>query len=273
MTKAPIKERIVALRYKNVSDEVYREVCDALGVFLSVTFPNDGFVAERMNRPEVTLPIPTFGDIEPDWTKVKVSVDRPSRFWSSDRTKCIQFFKDCLTINLISGAEKSPWSHGDLFSFFEALLPFVVAHEKRFEILKCSVDYQNLLNQDQLKPYIVNNGETLELARLLKGNVLGQSIDGATFTPPIIHKVSYAPDRDTTKADLFPARLDVEIVVPRIGRDGWAVKVMLSAAGAEFPGLDKKGLLTYLDQMHDAVTKGFRTTFTDEIVATTECAK
>ena len=133
MSKAPIKERIVALRYKAVSDEVYREICDALGAFLSSTFPNDCFVAERMNRPVVTLPIQTFGDVEPDWSKVKVSVDRPSRFWNDDRTKCIQFFKDYLTVNLISGAGQSPWRHSDLFAFFEALLPFIAAHEKKFE--------------------------------------------------------------------------------------------------------------------------------------------
>lgn len=272
MNRAPIKERIVALRYKRVTDEVYREVCDALGAFLLRAFPDDGFVVERLNRPEVTLPCPTIGDEEPDWSQVKVSVDRPSRFWSADHTKCIQFFKDCLTVNLISGGERTPWRHGDLFAFFEALLPFIVAHDRRFEISKCSVDYQNLLDQGQLKPYIVNNGETLELARLLKGNVLGQSIDGATFTPPIIHKVSYAPDRAAAKAVLFPARLDVEIVVPRIGRDGWMVKVMLSAAGT-FPGLAKEVLLKYLNQMHEAVTKGFRTTFTDEVVATTELAE
>ena len=50
------------------------------------------------------------------------------------------------------------------------------------------------------------------------------------------------------------------------------VKVMLSAAGT-FPGLSKEVLLKYLDQMHEAVTKGFRTTFTDEVVATTELAE
>lgn len=271
MSKAPIKERIVALRYKTVSDEVYREICDALGVFLSSTFPNDGFVAERMNRPKVTLPIPTFGDVEPDWTKVKVSVDRPSRFWNSDRSKCVQFFKDYLTVNLISGSSKSSWRHSDLFAFFEALLPFLAAHEKKFEFSECSVDYQNVLEQEQLLPYITNNGVTLEIVRVLQGNVLGQKIDGAMCTPPIIHKFSYAPHDDAKSAELFPARLDVEIIVPQTGRNGWTVQVMLRAAG-KFPGLNKSDILKYLDQMHGVVTKGFRTTFANEIVSQTEVA-
>ena len=271
MSKAPIKERIVALRYKAVSDEVYREICDALGAFLSSTFPNDCFVAERMNRPVVTLPIPTFGDVEPDWSKVKVSVDRPSRFWNGDRTKCIQFFKDYLTVNLISGAGQSPWRHSDLFAFFEALLPFIAAHEKKFELSECSVDYQNVLEHEQLLPYTTNNGSILEIAHVLQGNVLGKKIDGTTFTPPIIHKFSYAPNGDAQSAELFPARLDVEIIVPQTDRKRWTVQVMLRAAG-KFPGLGKSDIIKYLDQMHGVVTKGFRTTFADKIVSQTEVA-
>lgn len=272
MKLALIRERIVALRYKSVSDEVYREVCDALGVFLSSVFPDEGFAAERLNRPEVTLPAPTIGAEEPDWAQVKVSVDRPSRFWNAMRTRCVQFFKDCLTINLISTDGGNVWTHGDLFAFVDSLLPFLGEHARQFEITKCSVDYQNVLEGDQLSSYIINNGQTLQLAGLLKGNVLGQSIDGATFTPPIIHKVSYAPDRESSTGKSFPARLDVEIVVPRIGKSGWCVKVMLSAAG-DFPGLAKNVLLEYLNQMHGVVTKGFRTTFTDTIVSQTELAK
>lgn len=78
MNRAPIKERIVALRYKRVTDEVYREVCDALGAFLLRAFPDDGFVVERLNRPEVTLPCPTIGDEEPDWG-VSVSIENATR--------------------------------------------------------------------------------------------------------------------------------------------------------------------------------------------------
>lgn len=272
MNNAPVKERIVALRYKIVSNEVYREVCDALGAFLFEAFPADGFVAERMNRPEVTLPIPTFGDEEPDWTKLKVSVDRPSRFWNVDRTKCIQFFKDCLTVNLVSGSEKTPWSHKDLFSFFEALMPFLIRHGKKFEFTECSVDYQNVLGHDQLLPYTTNNGKTLEIAHVLQGNMLGKEINGATFTPPIIHRFSYAPHGDAKSAELFPARLDVEIIVPSTDRNGWTVKVMLRAAG-NFPGLSKSDILKYLDEMHGVVTKGFRTIFAAEIVSKAEVAK
>lgn len=269
MTKAPIKERIVALRYKIVFDDVYREICDALGAYLAATFPDDVFVEERINRPEVTLPIPTVGEEEPDWTKLKVSVDRPSRFWNANRTKCIQFFKDRLTVNLISGSEKTPWSHNDLFSFFMSLLPFLIQHGKKFEFSECSVDYQNVLEHEQLLPYTTNNGATLEIAHVLQGNVLGREIDGATFTPPIIHRFSYAPHGDAKSVELFPARMDVEIIVPPTDRNGWTVKVMLRAAG-KFPGLGKDEVLKYLAQMHDVVTKGFRTTFASEIVSKAE---
>lgn len=264
MNRAPIKERIVVIRYKTLSEEVYRKICDALGAFLSETFPCDNFKSERLNRPEITLPSPTIGDTEPDWTKVKISVDRPSRFWDSSRSKCVQFFKDSLTVNLIVHKESPQWNHSDLFSFFCALLPFFSKHSKYFIVTKSSVDYQNILDHDQLIPYIVNNGQTLELAKILKGNVLGQSIDGATFIPPIIHNVSYAPNHETKDAILFPARLDVQIVVPELRNSRWSVIVLFSASGC-FPGFVKEPLLSYLMQMHDVVTKGFQNTFSDNI--------
>ncbi len=271
--KAPIKERIVAIRYKAISDEVYHEVCDALTVFLTKAFPSDGFTAEKLNIPKVTLPATTFGDEEPDWTKVKISVDRPSRFWNAGRTRCVQFFKDCLTINLISVDGQGEWSHHNLFAFFTDMLPFVLEHGKKFSITTCSVDYQNVLDYNQLEPYIINDGKTLELARVLRGNVLGQSIDGATFTLPFIHKVSYAPDRNMTGVVSFSANLNVEIVVRQLVGNKLRVQVMFSAAGERFPGLSKDILLTYLDQMHEAVTQGFLKTFSDEIVGEVERVK
>lgn len=265
MARAPIKERIVVIRYKPLSEETYRMICDALGVFLSKVFPDEDFKSERLNRPEITVPKPTIGDDEPDWTKVKISVDRPSRFWNASRSKCVQFFKDSLTVNLISHNESTPWNHDDLFAFFEVLLPFFSKHGKYFTITKSSIDYQNVLDHNQLSPYIVNNGQTLELARILKGNVLGQSIDGATFTPPIIHNVSYVPDHEKNDVVSFPARLDVQIVVPELRNNLWSLHVLFSAFG-NFPGFDKEPLLSYLKQMHDVVTKGFQNTFSDEIV-------
>ncbi len=268
--KAPIKERIVAIRYKAISDEVYHEVCDALVVFLTEAFPNDGFTAEKLNIPKVTLPVATLGDEEPDWSKVRVSVDRPSRFWNAGRTRCIQFFKDCFTINLISLDGQKEWSHSDLFAFTEDLLPFITMHDKKFEDAICSVDYLNALDRSQLEPYIVNDGKTLELARVLKGSILGQTIAGAMPTTPFSYRLSYAPAQNIEEAKPFPALLNIDISVPQLGANSWCIKVGLSAVGTYFPGFSKDAFLKYLDRMHAAVTQGFCVTFSEGVLGSME---
>ena len=263
--KAPIKERIVVICYDLLAVETYRSICDSLAVFLAESLPEEAFQIEQINRPEITMPAPTIGDVEPDWSRVKVSVDRSLRFWNSSHTKCIQFFKDSLTVNLISNDESISWSHHDLFVFFEKLWPFISKHQKYFKFKRISLDYHNALTHEQLVPYLINDGKTLELAHILKGNVLGQSIDGATFTPPIIHNVSYTSVLGESNPSSIPTRLDVQILVPELHEGKWLLRVMFSAS-SRLPAFDKDHVISYLKKIHEAVVSGFKTTFSDNIV-------
>ena len=264
--RPPIRERIVVFRYKPLDDAVYSGVLDSLSRFLKDHCSADGFKEETMNRPVVTLPLATIGDKEPDWSSLKVSVDRPSRFWSEDRAKCVQFFNDYLTFNLITQQARPVRSHEDLFDFFMKFLPFLEKHRKDLSITKAGIDYLNELDPDQLSPFTVNAGRTLEIARILRGPMLGQKIDGAMFTPPVIHKFSYAPNE--TSSGSFPAVLSVEIVLPENKGNGWNMRVLFSASG-EFPGFAQPGISRFLEQMHDAVRKGFLSTFTEEFTKPT----
>jgi len=268
--RAPIKERIVVFRYKRLADDAYRKVCDALSAFLKTELADESFTEERMNLPSVAIPIPTVGNIDPDWAQLKVSVDRPSRFWNSDHTKCLQFFKNILTINLIENDEKCKGSHEALFSFFEKLLPFLSEHGKVFEVTNAGIDYQNLLEGEQVSDFLTRGGTTLEVAKIFRSDIVGCAMEGAMALAPLRHQTTF--DLDPDNKTQFPATLAVSINVPDRSVGGWQVHVLLSATGA-FPGFAKTKVMDFLEAMHASVYKGFHATFSDEIVARTVVQK
>lgn len=266
--KAPIKERIVVLRFVRMDDEVYRNMCDALASFLEKSFVSDPFKSERLNFPSVTVPLPTTGEEEPDWSQVKVAIDRTYRFWNKSRTRCIQFFKDYLTVNLIVESNgKGPGSHEELFDFFLLVLPFISEHAKSFKLTSAGVDYQNMLSGNQLSQYLTNEGKKLEIARLFRSDMIGRKIPGAMSLTPLLHQTVYGADPKAD--DPFPARLTVSVRVPDHDAGGWRVEVTFSAIG---PLLDfsRDTVMKFLESMHRAVYHGYCVTFSDEIVDQTK---
>ena len=257
--KAPIKERIIVLQYKRLADEVYRKICDALSGFLAKDLAGECFVEERMNLPSVTLPGATLGSIEPDWAQLKVSIDRPSRFWNHDKTKCIQFYREYLTVNLIDDLEgKVVGRYEELYEFFVRLLPFFKSVDADLHVRRAGIDYQNILIGDQLVDFVKQDGEFLEVAEIFRNDIVNVKIAGARA------QTSYGQDpKQTTR---LPALLRVTINVPHRSRVGWQVYVLFSAS-ADFPGFAGDYIVEFLNDMHASVIAGFLTTFSDKIVS------
>lgn len=263
--KAPINERIIVLRYKRLADEVYRKTCDVLLGFLAKDLADESFVEERMNLPSVTLPIATLGSVEPDWAQLKVSIDRPSRFWNHNRTKCIQFYREYLTVNLIDDLEgKVLGSYKELCEFFVRLLPFFKLVDADLHVRRVGIDYQNILIGDQLVDFIKQDGEFLEVADIFRNDIVNVKISGTRALTPFRFETSYGQDPKQTAR--FPALLRVTINVPNRPKAGWQVYVLFSAS-ADFPGFEGGHIVDFLDDMHASVTAGFMTTFSDKIVS------
>lgn len=259
--KAPIKERIVVLRYKRLDVEAYRRICDMLKGFLLAKLSDLSFSEERINSPEVTVPVPTVGAQEPDWSKLKVSIDRQSRFWNAQHTRCVQFFRDYLTINCIVPSPSKPGSYSELKEFFVALLPFLRENAKAFKILTAGIDYENRLDDLHLQAFLKDGGQRLELQELFNCFRVGPRIDGADFVTPINQKTSWTSLPDTTP---YAYRLTESIEVPATkATDGWRVRVLLSASSAQFPGLDSDSVQDFFDCMHGVIDAGFHATFTE----------
>lgn len=263
--KAPIKERIIVLQYKRLADEVYRKICDALSGFLAKDLAGECFVEERMNLPSVTLPGATLGSIEPDWAQLKVSIDRPSRFWNHDKTKCIQFYREYLTVNLIDDLEgKAVGSYEELCEFFVRLLPFLKLVDADLHVRRAGIDYQNLLIGDQLVDFVKQDGEFLEVADIFRNDIVNVKIAGARAQTPFRLETSYG--QDPKQKTRFPALLRVTINVPNRPKAGWRVYVLFSAS-ADFPGFAGDCIEEFLNDMHASVLAGFKTTFSDKIVS------
>ena len=263
--KAPIKERIIVLQYKRLADEVYRKICDALSGFLANDLADESFVEERRNLPSVTLPAATLGSIEPDWAQLKISVDRPSRFWNHDKTKCIQFYREYLTVNLIDDFEgKVVGSYEELCDFFVRLLPFFKSVDDDLHVRRAGIDYQNILIGDQLVDFVKQNGEFLEVADIFRNDIVNVKIAGARAQTPFRFETSYG--QDPKQMTQFPALLRVTINVPNRPKSGWQVYVLFSAS-ADFPGFSGDCIVGFLNGMHASVIAGFMTTFSDKIVS------
>ena len=263
MAKGPIKERIVVVQYEALREDVYRQVCGALGGFLR-TRMTETFHEERLNIPGIALPLPTVGDIEPNWKDLKVLIDRPSRFWNESKTKCVQFFKDSLTVNLISSNEDVEFTHLDLLAFFEKIQPFLDFHRAEFHISSIGIDYQNVLAGSELRSYTADEGRSLQLDKILQERFLGQKIEGTAFVAPILHKFAY--ESKPRSLDGRPINLSVEISIPHsptVGR--WCVVVMLSTRAKFTMATDKHLLKECLLQLHSMVSKGYYAVFTDNI--------
>ena len=263
--KAPIKERIIVLRYKRLADEAYRKICSALLDFLAKGLADEFFVEEKMNLPSVALPVATLGSIEPDWAQLKISVDRPSRFWNHDKTKCIQFYREYLTVNLIDDFEgKVVGSYEELCKFFVRLLPFFKLVDADLHVQHAGIDYQNILIGDQLVDFVKQDGEFLEVADIFRTDIVNVKIKGARAQTPFRFETSYG--QDPKQATRFPALLRVTINVPNRPKSGWQVYVLFSAS-ADFPGFAGDRSVEFLNDMHASVIAGFMTTFSDKIVS------
>lgn len=263
--KAPVKERIAVLRYKRLEIESYRKMCDALMSFLAFSFDGELFSEEVRNFPEVTIPLPTIGSQEPDWSMLKVSIDRQSRFWNAQKTRCVQFFRDYLTINCIETENTDSGRYEDLKVFFERMLPFLREHEKAFLIETVGVDYENCLTKEHLEQFLDNEGHALRIRELFRSFNVGLEIGDVEFVTPISQRITWAGQQGSVPY-AYRVTETIDMPVARM-QDDLRVRVLLSAASNQFPGVSSPNVFSFLDCMHNAVRAGFRATFTESALS------
>lgn len=259
--KAPIKERIVVLRYKRITSALYGALCDELKQYLRDSLPDVQMAEERLYQPNVSFPAPPVGEKEPDWSQLKVSLDRPSRFWNVSHDRCIQLFRDCFTVNLITKPSSSGGNFNDLCAFFMRIAPFLKKHSKSFEELRFSLDYVNQFKGSQLNDFLEKDGDTLSVGKLINTPVLGPTIPGMSFRPPVEQHLNYGPDTESGAASRNKVFVSISIPEPKPAKN-WLVNVTFRAEPLRSAGLLKdEDMAMVLSGMHESVRSCFKNVF------------
>lgn len=258
--KAPIKERIILLRYKRIMPDSYASLCGAFRAFVA-KFQADGALSEELlYQPEVSFPAPPVGDKEPDWSQLKVSLERPSRFWDKSHRLCVQIFRECFSVNLVTKNGYEDCGFTELCAFYDLILPFLKEHKHAFESTQFSVDYVNQLSGAQLKDFLEKDGNTLAVGKLLNMPALGPTIPGMSFRPPIEQHLNYGFEdpKDGSPLD----RTSVNIVIPE-PKDGtnWTVNIMLRSERLQCSNLFDSDDNSLLQLMHEHVRACFNYVF------------
>lgn len=269
--KAPIKERIVVLRYKRLSDEAYRNLCDAWSVFVS-KLPTDKCLKEEKLF-QLSFPKSQIQVQQPDWSKLSVTVDYPSRFWNAAHTHCVQFFKDCFSINLVSGKDQDGGSYEKLCEFLMDIMPFVHEHAKAFAESRFSLDYVNQLSGAQLTDFLERDGLTLSVGKLLNVPSLGPAIPGLAFKAPVRQIMNYGAEAANDPAHPYKLLVSIDIPEPNPPTH-WVVSVTFRAEPVVQIGMsDASAFKMHLDGLHEMIRTSFGCVFNKAALEKMELGK
>lgn len=262
MKKGAVKERVIALRFPQpLSDEEFLALKDGLH-----QYNQERDVGARkyqfLSYPFVNrLPDPAENDGQIDWSKTEVGVNQRSKFIYNDGLY-IQLFNDAITFNLVEKECLLNSSFSLLQDFYRKFGDFFDSYESivsRAVVLELS--YLNHWNNQDLRPFLSEDGRSLELASFMASGILGKD---STFFRPVIpfrqQRTYECVDENYRKITLR-----VETAIP-ISRDGkFTFDANLLASGTIAPSKENTwGLNGVLSRLHDIVTKGYEQLLTSK---------
>ena len=153
----PVQERVMVFFFKELKEDAVETLRLAVEDFLKGNFGVERFAMKRINQPVVTRPKRTEGEVEPDWSKLKVGLDRFYRYETSDGLFMFQLSKEFFSFNVLNGDDetKGAGSSDDLFAFYESLKAFVLGQlSNRVKIENAHYDVIYRLGQDLLKDFL-----------------------------------------------------------------------------------------------------------------------
>jgi len=269
--RAPIKERIVVLRYKRLADEAYRSLYDAWVAFVSKLPAGKCLSEEKLFQ--LSFPQSQIQVQQPDWSKLSVTVDYPSRFWNAGHTHCVQFFKDCFSINLVSGKDQDGGSYEKLCEFLMDIMPFVHEHAKAFVGSCFSLDYVNQLSGAQLTDFLERDGLTLSVGKLLNVPSLGPAIPGLAFKAPVRQIMNYGAESADDPAHPYKLLVSIDIPEPSPPKH-WVVSVTFRAEPVAQIGIsDASAFKMHLDGLHEMIRTSFGCVFNKTALEKMELCK
>lgn len=270
-----IQERLVAIAYEPLDQEGCLGLYRALDGFLKGLEGAHWLTDKMVNRPVVTLPSESLSSDAPDWTKMKMFVDRCYRYKSDDDKVLVQFCKNFMTINVarLSKSDCEEPSFDRVHKEFAQLLPFIrdtLIKDVRLRDLQYEVVYR--LNAKHLAPllssrYHENTLDYLDVFRLLRSFASDVNRDEWELDIPLKQELVYHIKDDP---ELKKLRLNVFVGcnVP----SEWFATIDSSAFSEWIHGM--KNSEARVDAFNDLLPKyeklqweGLRRLLTDEMFA------
>ena len=171
-----VQERLIAIAYEPLAPEACLSLYRALDAHIKGCGGEHWLSDKTISRPAVSIPSESLASEAPDWTKMKMFVDRCYRYKSDDDKALVQFCKNFMTINVARLNKKDCEEplYDRLHIEFAQLLPFIrntLIKNVRLRDLQYEVVYR--LNAKHLAPllssrYHKNALDYLDVFRLLR---------------------------------------------------------------------------------------------------------
>lgn len=203
----PVKERVMVFFFKAVKEDVLEALRGSFEEFLKAHFGEVGFVNTRINRPTISRPKCTEGDVEPDWTKLKVGVNRLYRYETSDGRFMFQLSREFFSYNALDVEEgaQGAGSVGALLAFCESLNDFAVnTLVRRVKIEDAHYDTIYCVKQEELKAFLEQPRPTggydyYNVFKLFRNLGEGSSKDAWGFVSPLEQHFQFNKRKDNDR--------------------------------------------------------------------------
>lgn len=241
-----VQERLIAIAYESLDQKACFDLHSRLLSFLGGLDSLSWTLNEQISTPTVTMPKDSFNTDAPDWSKMKMFVNKCYRYRREDKKVLVQLCKDFMTINVAApddGSEGCP-SFDVLTAAFSDLLPFVrdvLLDKIRLTDLQYETVYR--LTEQHLEPllssrYHPGKLDYLDVFGLLRSFDNAVNRDEWELDIPLSQKLVYH-----IKEDQDQKRLQISVFVNCDQHIGW------------FANMDFKA---YSKRIHDMKTSGER---------------
>jgi len=270
---SPVQERLIAISYEALD----QDVCLDLQRLLHKTLVEGGNpqweLVQSISSPHITMPEESARSEAPDWSKMKLFVDRCYRYQRTDKKVLVQFCKNFMTINVAAKADEgiSCPAFDVLVEAFHDLLPFVrdtLITRVRLRDLQYEAVYR--LTEEYLRPllstrYHADQLDYLDVFSLLRSFSSGVNRDEWELDIPLRQELVYH-----VKGDKDQKRLKINVLVNQDNRTGWFVNIDFVAVSLRIRGMKTSD--ERLDAFADMLARydefqhqGLRRLLTDEM--------
>ena len=247
--RKPVREHVLVILFNELSSVQFTKVKESLSRFLDKVYcsENCSFECKIASIPHVTTPDPTFDGSDPNWSDLKIRVQRVYRYVCKSKLLAVQLSNGFMTINALRSKEThEPSSFAEWCAQCEEIvrfwgdsdLPAVKFRDFRYE---CVYEF----SEEHLLPFLKHKSQQdyfdyFELRDFMHNPCQDPQLQGFDFFPPFYQRARYEVKQGGEPHQL---RLEINVPKPDSGENKsseWCVRVDMTCfadAGPAAPNL------------------------------------